>query len=324
MTIQIDETAAGKTIREYLREELGYSGGMLKRLKFMDNGITVNGKFVTVRYVLQAGDSLQLRVEDRPEDTCPYMVPVDLPLKIAYEDAHLTAVDKPPAMPAHPSYSHRLDTVANALAFRYAGTPFVFRPVNRLDRDTSGLMLTARTRLAASQMYRHMIGGNIRKLYIAILCGTPRERCGEIRLPVCRCNDSIIMRRVAAPGETGAKDAHTFYRVLFASKIYTVVLAAPITGRTHQLRVHFSAIGCPLAGDTMYGGSNADISRHALHAAHLSFPHPQSGRSISLYSPLPDDMAAICPIDQEILEKAVQKEAETYFQDIIAATRLRG
>ncbi len=316
MTIQIDETIAGKTIREYLRGVLGYSGGMLKRLKFMDSGITVNGKFVTVRYVLQEGDSLQLRVEDRPEDTCPYMIPVELPVKIAYEDAHLTAVDKPPAMPAHPSLSHRLDTVANALAFRYADAPFVFRPVNRLDRDTSGLMLTARTRLAASQMYQHMIGGNIRKLYIAILCSTPKECCGEIRLPVCRCSDSIIMRRVAAPDEMGAKNAHTLYRILFAGKTYTVVLAAPITGRTHQLRVHFSAIGCPLAGDTMYGGSDADISRHALHAAHLSFPHPQSGRNISLYSPLPDDMAAICPIDSDALKNAVQKEAEAYFQDI--------
>ncbi len=316
MTIQIDETIAGKTIREYLRGVLGYSGGMLKRLKFMDGGITVNGNFVTVRYVLQEGDILQLLVEDRPEDTCPYMIPVELPVKIAYEDEHLTAVDKPPDMPAHPSLSHRMDTVANALAFRYADAPFVFRPVNRLDRDTSGLMLTARTRLAASQMYQHMIGGNIRKLYIAILCGTPKECCGEIRLPLCRCSDSIIMRRVATPGETGAKDAHTLYRVLFVGKTYTVVLAAPITGRTHQLRVHFSAIDCPLAGDTMYGGASIDISRHALHAAYLSFPHPQSGRNISLYSPLPDDMAAICPIDQDTLENAVQKEAEAYFQDI--------
>ncbi len=317
MTIQIDEAAAGKTIREYLRGELGYSGGMLKRLKFMDGGITVNGKFVTVRYVLRLGDVLQLRTEDRQEDTCPYMIPVDLPLKIAYEDVYLTAVDKPSAMPAHPSHSHRLDTVANALAFRYADAPFVFRPVNRLDRDTSGLMLTARTRLAAFKMYQHMIGGNIRKLYVAVLCGTPREPCGEIRLPLCRCQDSIIMRRVAQAGEAGAKDARTLYRVLSAGETYTVVLAAPITGRTHQLRVHFSAIGCPLAGDTMYGGSDADISRHALHAAHLSFPHPQNGRNISLYSSLPEDMVAICPMDRGALERAVQKEAKEYFQDIL-------
>ena len=317
MTIQIDKIAAGKTIRDYLRVDLGYSGGMLKRLKFMEGGITVNGKFVTVRYVLQEGDCLGLRMDDRPEDTCPYMIPVDLPLKIAYEDAYLTAVDKPPAMPAHPSHSHRLDTVANALAFRYADAPFVFRPVNRLDRDTSGLMLTARTKLAAFQMYQHMTRGNIRKLYIAILCGTPIEPCGEICLSLCRCPDSIIQRKVAQEGDTGAKDARTVYRVLYAGETYTAVLAAPITGRTHQLLVHFSAIGCPLAGDTMYGGSDADIPRHALHAAHLSFPHPQDGRNISLYSPLPDDMAAICPMARDALEQAVQKEAKKYFQDIL-------
>ncbi len=242
MTIHIDAAIAGKTIREYLRCDLGYSGGMLKRLKFMDGGITVNGEFVTVRYILQEGDVLALASEDREEDTCPYMIPVDLPLKIAYEDEHITAVDKPPAMPAHPSHGHRLDTVANALAFRYAGTPFVFRPVNRLDGDTSGLMLTARSRLAASKMYQHMTSGSIRKLYIAILCGTPKSPFGEIRLPLCRCGDSIIMRRVAQPDEAGAKDACTLYRVLAENETYSVVLAAPITGRTHQLRVHFFVI----------------------------------------------------------------------------------
>lgn len=316
MTIQIDATIAGKTIREYLRCDLGYSSGMLKRLKFMDGGITVNGRFVTVRYILQKGDVLALASEDREEDTCPYMIPVDLPLRIAYEDEYLTAVDKPPAMPAHPSHGHRLDTVANALAFRYADTPFVFRPVNRLDGDTSGLMLTARNRLAASKMYRHMIAGNIRKLYIAILCGTPKSSAGEIRLPLCRCGDSIIMRRVAQPDDAGAKNACTLYRVLTKNETYSVVLAAPITGRTHQLRVHFSAIGCPLAGDTMYGGADTDISRHALHAAHLAFPHPERDKIISLYSPLPWDMEKICPMDKNTLKQAVEQEASRYFADV--------
>ena len=316
MTIQIDKTIAGKTIREYLREDLGYSVGMLKRLKFMEGGITINGAFVTVRYVLQEGDLLQLSTEDREEDTCPYMIPVDLPVPIVYEDAYLTAVDKPPAMPAHPSSGHRLDTVANALAFRYADTPFVFRPVNRLDRDTSGLMLTSRSRLAAFKMYQHMTTGKIRKLYIAILCGTPKETAGKIRLPVCRVPGSVILRRVAAPGEAGAKDACTLYRVLSVGEKYTVVIAAPLTGRTHQLRVHFSAVGCPIAGDTMYGGEAADIGRHALHAVYLSFPHPQSGSLISLYAPLPADMAALCPLSEAALKEAVQTEALRYFADV--------
>ena len=316
MTIQIDQTIAGKTIREYLRGDLGYSVGMLKRLKFMPGGITINGEFVTVRYVLQEGDLLHLSAEDREEDTCPYMIPADLPLPVVYEDDHLTAVDKPPDMPAHPSHGHRLDTVANALAFRYADAPFVFRPVNRLDRDTSGLMLTARTRLAASKMYQHMIAGRIRKLYVAILCGAPPESAGEIRLPICRCADSVIKRRIAEPDEAKAKEAHTLYRVLAAGEKYAVVLAAPITGRTHQLRVHFAALGCPLAGDTLYGGSDADVARHALHAAHLSFPHPESGARVSLYSPLREDMAALCPVPPADLERAVRAESERYFEDV--------
>ena len=316
MTIQIDAAIAGKTIREYLRNDLGYSGGMLKRLKFMDGGITVNGGFVTVRYVLREGDVLALASEDREEDTCPYMIPVDLPIKIAYEDEHITAVDKPPAMPAHPSHGHRLDTVANALAFRYADAPFVFRPVNRLDGDTSGLMLTSRSRLAASKMYQHMIAGNIRKLYIAILCGTPNAPAGEIRFPLCRCGDSIIMRRVAQPEDTDAKDACTLYRVLAENENYSVVLAAPITGRTHQLRVHFSVVGCPLAGDTMYGGQDTDISRHALHAVHLAFPHPEKDETVSLYSPLPEDMEKLCPMKKSALKQAVLLEADRYFADV--------
>ena len=306
MEICIDKARAGKTIRELLRVDMGYSVGMLKKLKFMPGGITVNGAFVTVRYVLQEGDVLHLSTEDRPEDTCPYMIPVDLPLTVVYEDDHITAVAKPPDMPAHPSHGHRLDTVANALAFRYQDAPYVFRPVNRLDRDTSGLMLTARTRLAAYQLYQAMVAGEIRKQYIAILCGHLQAREGQIDLPLRRKEDSVILRRVADPAEPGAKAALTRYRVLAETEDYTVVLASPVTGRTHQLRVHFAALGCPMAGDTMYGGSDRDIPRCALHAVRLSFPHPESGARITLYSPLPEDMASLCPLSPETLQSEVE------------------
>lgn len=289
MEFLIDESLAGKTVKDFLFKEMKYSGGTVKKLKFRENGITVNGEFVTVRRVLKTGDILRLRMEDTEEDTCPYMIPVDLPIKIAYEDEQLTVVDKPPMMPAHPSYTHRLDTVANALAFRYSDAPFVFRPVNRLDRDTSGLMLTARTRLSASKLYESMISGEIHKYYIALLSAVPENESGIINTYMRRKADSIIERCVCSPEDDKAKIALTAYKVIYSGDGICAVIAAPVTGRTHQLRVHFSHIGCPLLGDTMYGGNTGRIDRHALHSAYLSFPHPDGG-TVEITSPLPDDM----------------------------------
>lgn len=301
MTLTVTEKESGKTIRELLRKDMGYSSGMLKKLKFTEGGITVNGGFVTVRYELKEGDVLRLADEDRPEDTCPYMIPVDLPLKIVYEDADVTAVDKPPAMPAHPSHGHRLDTVANALAYRYRGAPYVFRPVNRLDCDTSGLMLTANTRLAASLMYRSMVAGDIVKMYLAVLSKAPKTTEGAIDLPMGRCDDSIIKRRIYSPEEPGAKSALTLYTVLYTDSQSgrCAVLAAPVTGRTHQIRLHFAAVGCPLCGDSLYDSPDMAIGRQALHAAYLSFPHPAKKERITLTSPLPEDIASLLSAPHE-------------------------
>lgn len=289
--IIIDEGLDGKTIKDFLRVNMALSSGMLKRLKFREGGITVNGSHATVRYVLKTGDVLRLSDEDRDEDTCPYMIPVDLPIGIVYEDECVCAVNKPPEMPAHPSQSHRLDTVANALAFRYSSSPYVFRPVNRLDRDTSGIMLTANTRLAASRLYSSMVGGNIIKLYIAILSAAPEMREGIINKPMRRLEGSVIERRIAEAGEPGAKSAITAYKTLYtAENGKCAVLCAPVTGRTHQLRVHFASIGCPICGDTLYGGDTSGISRQALHSAYLEFPHPVSGETVKIFAPLPDDI----------------------------------
>ncbi len=302
MDILIDKDNAGKNIRSLLRGDMGYSSGMLKKLKFSEGGILVNGEFKTVRYELKEGDILSIACEDTDGDVSPYIVPYKLDLGIAYEDSYLTVVNKPHNMPAHPSFGHRDDTVANALAYRYNGEPYVFRPVNRLDRDTSGLMICARTRLAAYKLYKSMINSEIRKVYIAILEHRPEESSGTIKTYVNRCDDSIVKRKICDENEIGAKEAITVYKTLLSTEKYTVVAASPITGRTHQLRLHFAHIGCPIVGDTMYGNESSDIDRHALHAAALRFPHPESGKTLNIMADLPDDIKKLIENEQIITE----------------------
>lgn len=293
MDILIDKNISGKNIKQLLIGEMGYSSRMLKRLKFSPGGILVNEQFKTVRYELKEGDILSIACEDTEEDTSPYIVPVELEIGIAYEDEHMTIADKPHSMPAHPSLGHRDDTVANALAYRYSQKPYVFRPVNRLDRDTSGLMITANTRLAAFKLYQNMINGEIKKAYIAILDNTPPKDIDILVSYMGRCEDSIVKRKICDENDSAAKIAVTAYRTIAKTDKYTVVLASPVTGRTHQLRLHFSSVGCAVTGDTMYGKENEQICRHALHAAYTALPHPQTNEIITLYSPLPEDMVSL-------------------------------
>lgn len=292
MDIKITELESGITIREYLRGRLGYSSAMLKKLKFTEGGITINGSFVTVRHVLKCGEVLSLKSEDTEEDTSPYIIPSDTEIEVIFEDEWITVVNKPPNMPAHPSFGHRDDTVANALAARYTDTPYVFRPVNRLDRDTSGVMLTANTRLASYKMYRLMTEGKIRKSYVAVLCGVPDKKEGVIESYMRRKEGSIVEREECGPDD-GGKIAVTEYRVLLENGEHSVVLASPITGRTHQLRVQFAGIGCPMIGDTMYGEPDVFIERQALHAIKTEFPHPHTGTPLKLVADIPKDMCEL-------------------------------
>ena len=287
----MDRRADGKTVLEILRRELGLSRAHIKHLKFLDSGIAVNGERVTVRYILKEGDILSLEVEDiAPSEE---LLAVDIPLRIAYEDDDVAVPDKPSDMPTHPSHDHYDDTVANALAYRYAqrGIPFIFRPVNRLDRNTSGLLLIAKNRIAASRLTDSMKRGEIRKLYFAILDGVPDKPCGKIETYMRRTAESIIVRENCGEGE-GGDYALTVYRVICERDGRALVCASPRTGRTHQLRVHFAGLGAPILGDDLYGSASEHISRHALHSAYLSFPHPSDKELCEVFSPLPEDMSA--------------------------------
>jgi len=289
MDLFVTPELEGKTILEIMKKTLGISSALRKHLKFLEDGILLNGEHATVRKVVAAGDLLSLKTED--ETASDSLLAVDLPISVIYEDNDIVVPNKPPFMPTHPSRNHYEDTLANALAFRYksADIPFVFRSVNRLDRNTSGLVLIARNRMAAGYLSEALRNGDIEKTYIAILCGIPEKSEGRIETYMRRTAESIIVRQVCQEGE-GGDYALTLYRTLSSNNGYSLVAATPVTGRTHQLRVHFASIGCPILGDDMYGEGSKLIGRHALHAYSLTFPLPSTKERITLTAPLFDDM----------------------------------
>ncbi|MBQ7354692.1 MAG: RluA family pseudouridine synthase [Clostridia bacterium] len=295
MIVTISRLWNEKTVSDFLRG-VGYSHKAISRFKRLEDGILLNGTRVTVRAILHTGDTLSLAAEDRAEEQNPYLEPVDLPLEVLYEDEGILAVTKPPFMPTHPSMGHTGDTLANAVAFYLyrKDRPFVFRAVNRLDRDTSGTVLLCKDRYTAAALAGAMGRGEIRKTYLALLSGELADDSGKITAAIRRKEASIITReaipyRKGEPRPEGAQEALTRYEVVERLCGYTLVRAFPETGRTHQLRVHFAHIGHPIVGDTLYGSAHPTLSRQALHAESLTFPHPDGSRR-TISAPLPDDL----------------------------------
>ncbi len=295
MILLIDENNGGAAVGSVLRK-LGFSGTMIKRMKRRENGITVNGKHVTVRFLLSTGDVLFCDDSDSFDDENPNIVPSELPIDIIYEDDSVISVNKPAGMPTHPSHGHYNDTLANALAFEYKkrGKPFVFRAVNRLDSDTSGVVLLAKSMSAAYTLAESIADGRIEKQYIAVLDGEITSAVGEqvrVEHKISRMSDSIIKREVT--DGTYGDVAVTQYVCIHKENGISVVLATPVTGRTHQLRVCFSSLGNPIAGDDMYGGSLNMIKRQALHAYSLSFVSPCENKKIVATAPIADDICLV-------------------------------
>ncbi len=300
MTIIIPPEFEGRTLRSYLKFTLALSTAVIARLKNHERGMVVNGERVTVRYVLRAGDVLEIADRDTAESATETVTPVHLPLEVLYEDEHVIALCKPPDMPTHPSHGHLCDTLANALAYRYEqqGEPFVFRPLGRLDRNTSGVVVAAKTRAASGTLSQALRRGDVRKRYLAILDGPlPVDgQTHDIIAPIYRPQaEGSILRAVCSEDTEGADHAHTRFRVLASSDTHSLVLAEPVTGRTHQLRVHFAHIGHPITGDELYGRVSDHIGRHALHALSLSVPLPYTRATGTFSSDHPLTMEELDP-----------------------------
>lgn len=296
MEYRMTNNECGMTVKTYLHTVLHLSGAQITALKKDPRGILVAGEHVTVRYVLHEGDVLTLA--DTDTECSDNIVPTAMPLNILYEDDAIMVLNKPPYMPTHPSHGHYTDTLANGLAslFEKRGIPFVFRSCSRLDRDTSGLVTVAKTRAAAYHFQCAHTAGEVGKEYLAVLTGHLTPAVGEISGCIRRQEDSVITRIVT---EDDGAPALTRYRVLAYGEAsdgrpLTLVSAVPVTGRTHQLRVHFAHLGHPILGDFLYGEENdALIGRQALHCRKTSFLHPVSGVPMTHRASLPEDFAAL-------------------------------
>lgn len=255
------------TVKDYLRRR-GISVTLVKKAKF--GGIYLNGKVVTVRATVSAGDKIEIFA---PEEKSNGIPPMNIPLNIIYEDDYILAVDKPTNMPTHPSKGNNLPTLANAVMGYYNGA-FVFRSVNRLDRDTSGIVIIAKNQISAGALSSSMKNGLWAKKYHALVTGIPSPRDGIIEAPIERIEEGNIKRCVRSDG----KPAITIYKVIEEFGDSSLCEITLLTGRTHQIRVHMSHIGHPLVSDFLYG--SVCEKEYYLRCKEISFPHPRSGEII--------------------------------------------
>lgn len=284
--IETDET--GLTIRDYLKAH-GYSAQIMRHLKQSENGIAKNGIRAKIWEPLSAKDTLTVTlIENTYSEN---IVPSPLPLSILYEDEDLMIVNKPSGMPIHPSQGNYDNTLANACAyyFRQKGIPFVYRCINRLDRDTTGLLILAKHMYSAALLSGMTAAREIRRQYLALAQGLTPES-GTVTAPIARMPGSTIERTVDF---SSGEYACTHYRRLAYKNGYSLISIQLDTGRTHQIRVHMKHIGHPLPGDFLYHPDYTVIRRQALHSWRLSFRHPITNKPLCFTAPLPDDMAHI-------------------------------
>ena len=279
---------ASVQIKSYLKKR-GFSTRSQILLKNQENSVLVNGTPVFLTHRLLAGDRLTIRLTE--ETSSEHIIPVELPLDILYEDEDLLVVNKVAGMPIHPSQNNYDNSLGNALAWYFAQKRenFVFRCINRLDRDTSGLTIIAKNAISAgilSAMVANKENGILRE-YLAIVKGSVSPKEGVINAPLSRKNGSIIERVVDF--EHGER-AVTHYRVLYEKNGHSLISLILETGRTHQIRVHMQYLGFPLIGDYLYNPDMEHMSRQALHAHRLKFCHPITGQPMEFTAPLPEDM----------------------------------
>lgn len=276
----------GRRVKSLLKRELHMAEGHIAALKLRPDGICLNGKRVFTNQRVCAGDILTVMISDW--DGCNVAEAIAVPLDLVYEDEDLAVLNKRADMAVHGSAAGTQPTVANALAARW-GHEQAFHPVNRLDRGTSGLMVIAKSAYVHELLRRQLHTDAFVREYLALAAGHFEPPAGRIELPIAKATDHPTAQEVRADG----KPSFTDYCTLQSFSDYSLLRLRPLTGRTHQLRVHCAALDHPLLGDTLYGGDTR-LARPALHAAYLRLRHPVTGALLTLEAPLPADMAELC------------------------------
>ena len=292
-----DASDDGRGLRDVLRKRIGISRRLMIKLKTSEEGLSVNGHKALPYDKVREGDVIELRMETETSDD---ILPQEMPLDIVFEDEHLLVANKPAGIIVHPTTGRYLNTLANGIVrhWQSRGERVRFRPVNRLDEHTSGLVIVAKHKYAHQQLAAQMAADKVDKRYRAYAYGVPPERAGEINGPIGRSDEDPhrrVVRPDGAPSLTFYETAETFGGEACALDIRLG------TGRTHQIRVHMTSIGCPLIGDGYYSDEqwNASalsarlsgvIARQALHAVSLGFEHPVTGEPMRLESELPGDI----------------------------------
>ena len=292
LELLITQAQDGQEVNTLLRRVLGLSGTVLRRVKWLDDGITLDGARVNVRARVREGQTLSVRLTDPAPRSG--VVPASGPLDLVYEDQDLIVLNKAPGVLVHPSHGHFDDTLGNFLMdyYKKSGDESDFHPVHRLDKGTSGLLAVAKHPHAQERLKRQLHTGDFRRTYLAVCDGAPPAPSGTVDAPIGRAGDAPSRREVRPDGQP----ARTHYRILRPLGPRTLLELTLDTGRTHQIRVHMAHMGCPLTGDFLYGRSNpALIARPALHSAELELLQPITGERLVCSVPLPDDMAVLIP-----------------------------
>jgi len=283
LTLTVTEELAGRRVKSLLLHRMHIPESMIARIKLRPAGICRNGMRCRTTDTVAAGDVLTAQVGDVPAETG--IVPMAFPLTVRYEDEDLLVLEKPAGMATHGKALHGDITVANALAADW-GTEQAFHPVTRLDRGTSGLMVVAKSGFAHERLRSILHTDGFVREYLALAAGTLPALQGSITLPVKK-DETAKNRFCVAPD---GMDARTDYEVVEQRDGLSLVRLRLHTGRTHQIRVHLSALGAPIVGDRVYGSAAAELDRPALHSAALHLIQPVTGAVIDLTSPLPKDM----------------------------------
>lgn len=274
-----------KTIKQLLKEEFHISERLLKRLK-KEKQIFINNFPVSINASFNLNDVISVCLDF--DEEAENIVPTKMKLNVLFEDDALLIINKPAAIPVHPSMDHYTDSLSNGIMYYFndIGLKRKIRIVNRLDKNTSGIVIFAKNEYIQECLVTQMKNHSFQKEYLALLEGLLNKKSGTINAPIARKENSIIERQVSPDGQ----ESITHYKVLKEYSNYSLVHFILETGRTHQIRVHCNYIGHPILGDTLYGKSSNLIDRQALHSCKVTFIHPITNKKMEIIAELPIDI----------------------------------